>query len=80
LTAPSTPERSLNMVENPRVSKIQRCCRSTVAPEGAENRDGHHIARFAPADHGPSAADLKFLQRLPQGRIGTSNRKAALES
>ncbi|MFL6937585.1 MAG: hypothetical protein ACJ8EJ_23315, partial [Xanthobacteraceae bacterium] len=27
-----------------------------------------------------SAADLKFLQRLPQTRIGTSNRKAALET
>jgi HPr kinase/phosphorylase len=26
-----------------------------------------------------SAADLKFLQRLPQARVGTSNRKAALE-
>ncbi|MFL5062710.1 MAG: hypothetical protein ACJ8DQ_21670, partial [Xanthobacteraceae bacterium] len=26
-----------------------------------------------------SAADLKFLQRLPQVRVGTSNRKAALE-
>ena len=26
-----------------------------------------------------SAADLKFLQRLPQTRAGTSNRKAALE-
>src|SRR5215468_8852180 len=26
-----------------------------------------------------SAADLKFLQRLPQARLGTSNRKAALE-
>jgi polyphosphate glucokinase len=26
-----------------------------------------------------SAADLKFLQRLPQTRVGTSNRKAALE-
>src|SRR5438552_2583791 len=28
----------------------------------------------------PSAADLKFLQRLRQTRLGTSNRKAALES
>jgi hypothetical protein len=27
-----------------------------------------------------SAADLKFLQHLPQIRLGTSNRKAALES
>jgi hypothetical protein len=27
-----------------------------------------------------SAADLQFLQRLPQARLGTSNRKAALES
>jgi hypothetical protein len=27
-----------------------------------------------------SAADLKFLHRLPQSRPGTSNRKAALES
>ncbi len=27
-----------------------------------------------------SAADLKFLQRLQQNRLGTSNRKAALES
>ena len=27
-----------------------------------------------------SAADLKFLERLPQTRVGTSNRKAALES
>jgi hypothetical protein len=27
-----------------------------------------------------SAADLKFLQRLPQARLGTSNRKAALKS
>ena len=29
---------------------------------------------------GPSAADLKFLQHLQQIRLGTSNRKAALES
>src|SRR5215510_13770513 len=29
---------------------------------------------------GASAADLKFLERLPQTRLGTSNRKAALES
>jgi hypothetical protein len=27
---------------------------------------------------GASAADLKFLQRLPQAHLGTSNRKAAL--
>jgi hypothetical protein len=27
-----------------------------------------------------SAADLKFLQQLQQNRLGTSNRKAALES
>jgi len=26
-----------------------------------------------------SAADLKFLHRLPRVRLGTSNRKAALE-
>jgi hypothetical protein len=26
-----------------------------------------------------SAADLKFLHRLPQTPVGTSNRKAALE-
>jgi hypothetical protein len=29
---------------------------------------------------GPSAADLKFLHQLWQARLGTSNRKAALES
>src|SRR5437763_14479860 len=28
---------------------------------------------------GTGAADLKFLHRLPQARLGTSNRKAALE-
>jgi hypothetical protein len=28
----------------------------------------------------PGAADLKFLQRLPQVHSGISNRKAALES
>src|SRR5262245_24129165 len=28
----------------------------------------------------PSAADLQFLRRLPQARLGTSNRKAALET
>src|SRR5689334_17371132 len=27
-----------------------------------------------------SAADLKFLHHLPQSRVGTSNRKAALEA
>jgi hypothetical protein len=36
------------------------------------------IFRHAPT--WTSAADLKFLPRLPQTRIGTSNRKAALES
>src|SRR5712691_9427808 len=29
---------------------------------------------------GTSAADLKFLQQLQQTRLGTSNRKAALEA
>src|SRR5262245_63032061 len=33
-----------------------------------------------PAPDAASAADLKFLQRFPQIRVGTSNRKAALET
>ena len=37
-------------------------------------------ARYAMSAERPSAADLKFLQRLQQTRLGTSNRKAALES
>jgi hypothetical protein len=39
------------------------------------------VDRFAiMRQHAASAADLKFLQRSQQIRLGTSNRKAALES
>src|SRR5262245_8587403 len=37
-------------------------------------------SRRSARKYSASAADLKFLQRLPQTRLGTSNRKAALES
>jgi hypothetical protein len=38
------------------------------------------ILGFARKGNGASAADLKFLHHLQQTRLGTSNRKAALES
>ena len=42
-------------------------------------REDARCARRAVMPPAASAADLKFLQQLPQARSGTSNRKAALE-
>src|SRR5215218_8989167 len=51
---------------------------------GASRNPRHQVMALLPFGNAlqslsPSAADLKFLQRLPQARLGTSNRQAALE-
>src|SRR5215208_4827428 len=42
-------------------------------------RSAHRPNRFSLEMPKTEAADLKFLQRLPQTRIGPANRKAAVE-
>ena len=55
---------------------------ASVAPAG--NEDGRGAAERSAAPRSiarlASAADLKFLRQLQQIRLGTSNRKGALES
>src|SRR5579885_1787236 len=51
----------------------RRCARGGGRNGGAAPRERWVLPRA------PSAADLKFLHRLRHARLGTSNRKAALE-
>jgi hypothetical protein len=61
--------------------RITRCARGRGDwPSGWFRRRVPRWRVFLAERNQASAADLKFLHHLPQTRLGTSNRKAALES
>src|SRR6266508_1617278 len=58
------------------LASYRPCGNPTPAENGRQGTDDRGVA----CHMSPSAADLKFLHHLRQARLGTSNRKAALES
>src|SRR5262249_17899244 len=72
----ATGERNIRLVLKTQNHEFDR---GTIDQTAAQVTGFDCIAGSSVCD-ATSAADLKFLHRLPQTRLGTSNRKAALVS